>query len=650
MRQREILIDRAVDGRNRSFSSGQRAARIFSMMVAAALVASFIIGMSAIPPAAPGSTLPPEAGTISYVSHPVITIGSDAAFATMAGSEGWTGNGTLSNPYIIEGYDINASGASAGIDISLTSVYFTIRDCYLHNATTGTQCGIILSYLTNATLVNNTCAGNWQYGIVLDNTANVFVLGNNCSYNNDSGISCGMVEVCELTGNNCSNNGYNGLFTSSTTNCTISDNVCIDNGIYHIAMVYSTGNDVANNSCLGSSYGVYTQYCANNTIHHNVVPATHYPLYLYDCSGDDIHGNTASSDINAECLHIYLGSWDTISDNDFSGGSQGMSVYDSNNESIVGNVCTGNSGEGILVDSSSKVLVSGNDCTGDQSAVFLSDSDNITVHGNEGTGDGWGIKVTNCNYCAISDNICVSCSMYGAYILNSDNISMTTNEFSFGGSAGIGATNSRNLTMIGNNCSECANGISIIDSNRGTVAGNRACGGSIGIDFSGSGNFSIFNNNCSDGTYGFTFFNSTDNNVFNNKILNNTEYGGRLEDTGCTNNRMWNNTFYHNHGSTSSRNALNVQAGDDGTGNWWNSTSGFGNYWSDWTTPDTALPIGIVDNPYALDGTALVVDSYPRTTVAPAFIPEFADLMMPVLGMLGVISVLGLIRRRKAEG
>ena len=48
-----------------------------------------------------------EAG---YIPHAPLRINNNTEFSSMAGLEGWIGDGSPGNPYIIEGYDINGSG------------------------------------------------------------------------------------------------------------------------------------------------------------------------------------------------------------------------------------------------------------------------------------------------------------------------------------------------------------------------------------------------------------------------------------------------------------------------------------------------------------------------------------------------------------
>jgi hypothetical protein len=65
-----------------------------------------------------------------YTTHNPIYIDCDANFTVANGVS--SGNGTASNPYIIENWDINASSAN-GIDISNTNAYFIIRNCVIHD-------------------------------------------------------------------------------------------------------------------------------------------------------------------------------------------------------------------------------------------------------------------------------------------------------------------------------------------------------------------------------------------------------------------------------------------------------------------------------------------------------------------------------------
>ena len=84
-------------------------------------------------------------------------------------------------------------------------------------------------------------------------------------------------------------------------------------------------------------------------------------------------------------------------------------------------------------------------------------------------------------------------------------------------------------------------------------------------------------------------------------------------------NYVYLNRFTYNHGSTSAYQNGKSQGFDASTLNHWNTTipagksHGYGNYWSDWTSPDNNND-GIVDYPYPIDG-GLNKDYFPLTEV-----------------------------------
>jgi hypothetical protein len=125
---------------------------------------------------------------------------------------------------------------------------------------------------------------------------------------------------------------------------------------------------------------------------------------------------------------------------------------------------------------------------------------------------------------------------------------------------------------------------------------------------------------------------------------------GVLISSGSNTNTIWNNTFYHNNGASDTYESSHVQACDDGTSNWWNSTNGYGNYWSDWTTPDDVPRYGIVDVPYDITGSAGAKDYYPLTAseVPTEPIPEFGMISLVVMVMLVAVVLTMEARRRKA--
>jgi parallel beta-helix repeat protein len=135
----------------------------------------------------------------------------------IVGNSGWvdfknvgkcTGNGTLNNPYIIENLRIDGRNSGFCVLIENSNVYFKIYNCFFYGARFWedwdhhfdfennhlniAQIGwnysaIVLSFVNNAQLINNTCHNN-DRGIFLLNSDNNNISRNKISDLEDPGI------------------------------------------------------------------------------------------------------------------------------------------------------------------------------------------------------------------------------------------------------------------------------------------------------------------------------------------------------------------------------------------------------------------------------------------------------------------------------
>jgi len=100
---------------------------------------------------------------ISAISDEPISISGNAELASFCSE----GSGQSNDPYIIEGYNIDASTAH-GIVIDNTDAYLIIRDCIIENGS----------------FIND----NYFFGIHLFSCSNVKIINNTVSNNNNEGI------------------------------------------------------------------------------------------------------------------------------------------------------------------------------------------------------------------------------------------------------------------------------------------------------------------------------------------------------------------------------------------------------------------------------------------------------------------------------
>ncbi len=117
-----------------------------------------------------------------YEEHTPIRIDNGSEFAKQAEKENWTGEGTEENPYIIEGYEINGTERGNALYIGNVSDHFTVKECYLHNASGKNDeyfrnTGLYLYNVSNGRIKNNTFLSN-QNGMKLISTHNLTIIDN----------------------------------------------------------------------------------------------------------------------------------------------------------------------------------------------------------------------------------------------------------------------------------------------------------------------------------------------------------------------------------------------------------------------------------------------------------------------------------------
>jgi len=179
-------------------------------------------------PISVGRTAPVPDGGFSSTSgglpHTSIAIFGNDDFETQAAGEGWLGNGSSSNPYVIE--NLNITGQFAAISIKQVSVSFVIRNCELAT-TTNSSFSLFL---------NETSNGRIEYCVVRSvNWGIALYHVNNCAF--DSNVVVTYVKALTI---------YDCL------NCSFTNNVLQNGGIELWAE-----NDIG-----------YRHEFVNNTVHY----------------------------------------------------------------------------------------------------------------------------------------------------------------------------------------------------------------------------------------------------------------------------------------------------------------------------------------------------------------------------------------------
>ncbi len=247
--------------------------------------------------AVPISWIDDNGAVSALISHSPIFIDGNSQLDSKASSEGWSGSGTESSPYMIQNYDIPAT--TWAIRVYNTDRHLVIYNCHGRD---GTRSGILLKNVRNASVLDSRWTVNDEYGIHLQDCENVVVDGNR--------FDATMVMV----------NNYNHIVLERSTKCRVSNNTVVfsqNDGIQ--LMDHSEYNVVENNFCKNmwkaiyvnsehnmiryntgdsNSYGVYLEK-ANNTVMNNSMFFNAYGLYCYFAGYNLLYNNT--------CQRNYVG-------------------------------------------------------------------------------------------------------------------------------------------------------------------------------------------------------------------------------------------------------------------------------------------------------------------------------------------------------
>ncbi|MEM3342549.1 MAG: NosD domain-containing protein, partial [Thermoplasmata archaeon] len=261
--------------------------------------------------------------------HLPIRINSSGEFQAMAQAEGWPGDGSENNPYIIRNYDINASsGGNAGDDtpwgfgifIGNTTVHFIIEDCFIHNASGNTSdyaksTGIYLYNCTNGTVTNNTlidCLGN---GVLIENSRSISV-NYNIIRDANIGINIESGEDISIELNNIRQTNTNGIHARQTSNTTISRCELSQCSLNSYALLITQSLNISIRECLikTAGRGIEVEAAQQIFIEKNII-----------------------SEITADAVYLSQDNFIHILENHISNSNTSIILFDANNTEICRN-------------------------------------------------------------------------------------------------------------------------------------------------------------------------------------------------------------------------------------------------------------------------------------------------------------------------
>jgi parallel beta-helix repeat protein len=507
-----------------------------------------IVGIYAIVSLSSLVTVPEEVS--GYSPHDPIYIDGNGQFTPANGVTG--GVGTPSDPYVIEGWEINASFGH-GIEIRNTDVHFIILNVYVHSGWGGGfPCyhGIFLRNLTNGRVDNVTATGNF-YGIFLEKSSGNTLANITASFNVADGVRLYLSAGNFIIDTNISFNN-NGVALEASQRNVLTGNVMYENGVY----LRGPNLEHWNTHSMDTSNVVNDKplYYWKN-ISGGSIPLGAGQVILANCTNVIVENQNILN--SSDAIHLGFSSDNVVANNTVSSPKgDGIRLYSSHNSTIKTNIASFSGGEGIELVSSNGSIVTDNilDSNG-WHGIYLRYSDNSKIDNNTVLGSGWGI-----------------------YLLYSNHTNMSNNEAHGHRWDGIRLWYSENANIDGNVAHDNFAGIALGESGYNNISNNTFHSNSI---------------------YGINCENSNRNNFVNNTILSNDEFGLYFFLAEI-------NYIYHNSFVDNAKQVHEVQMAFNNR--WDNGYPSGGNYWSDYTgadqfwgpNQDMLGSDGIGDTPYVM--------------------------------------------------
>jgi parallel beta-helix repeat protein len=333
-------------------------------------------------------------------------------------------NGTNPGSSPVDLYDIgkfvNATNTSASSWLYLNVSYADPGDL-----------GLVDENTLNMSKYNSTSGGIWYtdpsafanaYGV---DTANDYVYANITNFGSTfaplgSSAGAGAANCINITAS-----GYNSLL-NNLIGVQPGRNVCVDIQVDDVVFDCAGHNIIGNSS--GTTYGIYTN-SSNTTIVNCTVQNYTYGIDLNHSSYGNLTSNTANNNIRTGiCLNY--SSHDILTNNTASASDEGISLYDSLNNTLVSNVAYNNSNYGIELSGSAgcnSSNLTSNIANNNYVGIYARGINNTFVNNtfNDSSTDGFSLQLSS-NTVLINNTISNNAAI-GVVLNNCLNTNLTNN-------------------------------------------------------------------------------------------------------------------------------------------------------------------------------------------------------------------------------
>jgi parallel beta-helix repeat protein len=286
----------------------------------------------------------------SVSEHTPIRIVGDGQFDRMHGVT--RGSGTITDPYLIEAWDIDSSSAKdtcAGIVLENTTAYVTIRNVRIHGPS---ACeGIQMSNVSNARIEGNVLTANGR-GIAIVDSSSVMVLENMIGPSLEPIAASHSRTI--LIQDNIVRSGDQGIVVEDSSHVSIVGNVVANSTANGVILFRSFNNTIDSNEVTNTAFrGIALFNSSRDIVARNVVSrAGEQCFYMSSGRGNILTGNFAE-DCGWGGIEILNGSGITASGNEVRRSAEaGIGLSGCSNSALIANEVS-NSRLGVEVASDS---------------------------------------------------------------------------------------------------------------------------------------------------------------------------------------------------------------------------------------------------------------------------------------------------------
>lgn len=381
----------------------------------------------------------------AYIPHDPIYINGNSDITAENGVR--RGSGTVSLPYIMEGWEIDSETAN-GIEIRLTDAYLIIRNVFVHSAGSSFK-GIYLWGVTHCRVENVIVTGNDE-GVRFWSSKNVSITGSQVTSNGKDGIYVWDSDDVVISNLSVQNN-MQGMFVGDSLNVTITGNVASNNTNSNgISVLGSDNVEISDNEAwFNAMAGVSFSSISNLSFVGNIVAFNQEGIVGESVTNFLVGGNAVLSN-NFVGLRAANCTNTTIAHNGITGNFDGIQIEYSENVTIFRTHTRENRNHGLSLDSSTNITIKRvySHANGNFGMYFWN-STNINITHNTVSGNTCGIRMSSSSNVSIF-HINVRSIRNGVLIVSSSDLLFMGNNISDNWDHGVYVARSDNTTFTRN--------------------------------------------------------------------------------------------------------------------------------------------------------------------------------------------------------